>query len=63
MILRVFLLICSRTHKYSSFINVLFACLKIYRNIKLMLSLRHYATSRTIVGSIPDEVIQFFQLT
>jgi hypothetical protein len=25
--------------------------------------LRHYATSRKVVGSIPDEIIEFFQLT
>jgi hypothetical protein len=24
---------------------------------------RHYATSRKVVGSIPDEVIKFYQLT
>jgi hypothetical protein len=25
--------------------------------------LRHYATSRKVAGSIPDEVIEFFQFT
>jgi hypothetical protein len=34
-----------------------------YRGMQYRSWLRHYATSRKVAGSIPDEVIGFFQLT